>query len=83
MTGKLVKKNGEWVVRYDKNHDEVFYRFCPQTKVWSEKEEVKKFIHDNIEVEFSLIVNGSYDDINELFVKEFCAKIKQVEHSTI
>ena len=25
MTGKLVKKNEEWVVRYDKNHDEVFY----------------------------------------------------------
>jgi hypothetical protein len=83
MTGKIVKKNGEWVVKYDKNHDEVFYILCPQTKLWTEKDEVKKFIHDNIEVEFYLVVNGFYDKVNEQFVKEFCARIKQVEHSTI
>jgi hypothetical protein len=83
MTGKLIKKNNEWVVKYDKNHDEVFYVLCPQTKIWSEREDVKKFIHDDIEVQFNLVVNGSYDKINEMFVKEFCAKITQVEHSTI
>lgn len=83
MTGILVKKNNQWVVKYNKNHDEIFYTLCEKSKLWSEKEEVKNFIHDNIEVEFSLVVNGSYDNINELFVKEFCAKITQVEHSTI
>lgn len=83
MTGILVKKNNEWVVKYDKNHDEIFYVLCEKSKLWSEKEEVKNFIHDNIEVEFSLVVNGSYDKINELFVKEFCAKITRIEHSTI
>ena len=56
---------------------------CPRTKIWSEREDVKKFIHDNIEVQFNLVVNGSYDKINEMFVKEFCAKITQVEHSTV
>lgn len=83
MDGILIKKNDEWVVKYNKNHDEVFYLLCPQTKIWSEREDVKKFIHDDIEVQFNIVVNGSYDKINEMFVKEFCAKITQVEHSTI
>lgn len=83
MDGILIKKNDEWVVKYNKNHDEVFYVLCPQTKIWSEREDVKKFIHDDIEVQFNIVVNGSYDKINEMFVKEFCAKITQVEHSTI
>lgn len=83
MDGILIKKNDEWVVKYNKNHDEVFYLLCPQTKIWSEREDVKKFIHDDIEVQFNIVVNGSYDKINEMFVKEFCGKITQVEHSTI
>ena len=83
MTGILVKTNGEWVVKYDRGHEVLFYRLDQQSKEWTKKDSVLKFIREGIEVQFNLVVNGSYDHENEIFVKEFSAKIKQIEHSTI
>lgn len=83
MTGTLVKKNGEWVVKYDRGHEVLFYQLDPQSEEWSKKDIVLKFIREGIEVQFNLVVNGSYDHKNQIFVKEFSAKLKQIEHSTI
>jgi len=83
MTGTLVKKNKEWVVKYDKGHEIVFYNLCKNSKIWSEKKDVKKFIKEGIEVEFSLITDSFYDKNKQQQAKEFCVKLLQIEHSSI
>lgn len=83
MTGTLVKKNKEWVVKYNRGHEIVFYNLCENSKTWSKKKDVKKFIKEGIEVEFSLITNGFYDKNKQQQSKEFCAKLLQIEHSSI
>ena len=30
MTGTLVQKNGEWVVKYDRSHEVLFYQLDPK-----------------------------------------------------
>ena len=54
-----------------------------ESKKWIEKKEVKKFIHENIEVQFNLVTKGFYDQNTETQVREFCAKLISIEHSTI
>ena len=83
MTGTLVKKNGEWVIKYDRGHEVVFYGLDPKSEVWSNKDEVKGFIHDGIEVDFNLITSGHYNEEKEYLVKEFHARIIYVNHETI
>jgi len=83
MTGLLIKRNNQWVVKYDRGHEVLFYEICEQSKIWTQKESVLKFLHENVEVEFNLIVRGSYDRNKQEQVREFCAKIILVEHSSI
>lgn len=83
MTGFLIQKDHLWFVKYHRNNEVIFYNICEESKKWTEKEEVKKFIHDDIEVQFNLVTKGFYDKITETQVKEFCAKIILIEHSTI
>lgn len=83
MTGTLVKKNDEWVIKYDQGHEIVFYGLDENSKKWSQKEGVKKFIHDGIEVDFSLITSGVYSEKDEHIVKEYLAKIQYVNHETV
>lgn len=83
MTGKLVKKNQEWIVEYDRGHEVLYYGLDSKSQEWSKKSDVKKFIKEGIEIEFDLVVTGFYDETKKYLVKEFSAKIKRVEHSTI
>lgn len=83
MTGLLVKKQNSRTVKYDRGHEVIFYDICKESKKWTEKKEVKKFIHENIEVQFNLVTKGFYDQNTETQVREFCAKLISIEHSTI
>ena len=83
MTGTLVKKNDEWYVKYDRGHEVLFYSLDQDGKKWSKKEGVVKFIHEGIEVDFTLITSGEYSEERELIVKEFYAKILHINHNTI
>ncbi len=44
---------------------------------------VLKFLHEGIEIDFTLITSGHYDDKEETVVKEFSAKIQYINHETI
>ena len=83
MTGTLVKKNDEWYIKYDRAHEVLFYQLDENSKRWSNREGVKKFIHDGIEVHFSLITSGQYNEEQESIVREFQAKILYINHETI
>jgi len=83
MTGTLVQKNDEWYIKYDRAHEVLFYQLEDNSKRWSNREGVKKFIHDGIEVDFSLITSGQYKEEQESIVKEFHAKILYINHETI
>jgi hypothetical protein len=83
MTGTLVKKNDEWYIKYDRAHEVLFYQLDENSKRWSNREGVKKFIHDGIEVDFSLITSGQYNEEQESILREFQAKILYINHETI
>ena len=83
MTGHLIKHNEDWAVKYDDNGILKLYPFCPETKKWSQKPEVKKFIKEDIEVLFDFIITGEYCKIKEQMVKNCFAKIKKIEHETL
>ena len=83
MTGTLVQKDGNWVVKYERGHDSVFYKLDKDGEDWSKKYTVKKFIHEGIEVDFTLITSGHYNEKEESVVKEFSAKIQYINHHTI
>lgn len=83
MTGTLVQKKGDWVVKYDRGHDSVFYKLDKDGEEWSKRYAVKKFIHEGIQIDFTLITTGQYDEKEESVVKEFSAKIQYINHETI
>jgi hypothetical protein len=83
MKGILVKKNGEWMVKYDDNGDIKLYPLCPDTKKWSEIPTVENYIKENIEVVFDYIVKGEYCETKEQMVKNYFAKIKRIEHESL
>lgn len=83
MTGTLVQKNGDWVVKYDRGHDSVYYKLDKDGEEWSKRDAVKKFIHEGIQIDFTLITTGQYDEKEESVVKEFSAKIQYINHETI
>lgn len=83
MKGILVKKNGEWMVKYDDNGDIKLYPLCPDTKKWSERPTVENYIKENIEVVFDYIVKGEYCETKEQMVKNYYAKIKRIEHESL
>ena len=83
MTGTLAKKNGEWVVKYDRGHEVVFYELDQDAKNWSKRIGVMNFIHEGIELDFTLITSGQYSEEQESIVKEFHAKILHINHDTI
>ena len=83
MTGTLVKKNDEWHIKYDRGHDVVFYELDQDCKNWTKRTGVINFIHEGIEVDFSLITSGHYNEEQESIVKEFHAKILHINHETI
>ena len=78
MTGHLIKHNEDWAVKYDDNGILKLYPFCPETKKWSQKPEVKKFIKEDIEVLFDFIITGEYCKIKEQMIKNCFAKIKKL-----
>ena len=83
MTGALAQKNGEWVVKYDRGHEVLFYQLDPKSDEWTKKTAVQRFIKEGIEVDFSLITSGEYSEEKESLVKEFYAKILYINHHTI
>ena len=83
MTGSLAQKNEEWVVKYDRGHEVLFYQLDPKSDEWSKKNAVRRFIKEGIEVDFSLVTTGEYREEKESIVKEFYAKILYVNHHTI
>ena len=83
MTGTLAKKNGEWVVKYDRGHEVVFYELDKNSKDWSNRSGVIKFIREGIELDFTLITSGQYNEEQESIVREFHAKILHINHDTI
>ena len=83
MTGHLIKHNEDWAVKYDDNGILKLYPFCPETKKWSQKPEVKKVIKEDIEVLFDFIITGEYCKIKEQMIKNCFAKIKKIEHETL
>ena len=83
MTGKLTLKNGNWVVKYDRGHEVLFYQLDPKSDEWTKKNAVQRFIKEGIEVDFSLITSGEYSEEKESLVKEFSARILYVNHHTI
>lgn len=83
MTGTLVLKNGEWVIKYDIGHEVFYYSLDSKSKEWSIRDGVQKFIHEGIEVDFSLVITGQFSEEKEQITKEFSAKILHINHETI
>lgn len=81
MTGYLTQTLGEWMVRHEK--DDKLYPLCPETKKWSEKSEVKRYLKENIEVVFDFIINGEYCETKQEMIKNYFVKIKRIEHESI
>jgi hypothetical protein len=81
MTGYLTQTLGEWMVKHDK--DEKLYLICPDTQKWSKRTETQKFLKEGIEVVFDFVIKGEYCETKEEITKNYFAKIKQVEHSSI
>jgi hypothetical protein len=51
--------------------------------VWANNPLTQKFIKEDIEVVFSLIVKGEYCETKEMLLKNYQAKITSVDHETI
>ena len=83
MTGTLVQKENKWVVKYDRGHDIVFYNLNPISEDWSKKDSVKKFINEGIEVDFSIITSGEYNEKIQSLVKDYYAKILSINPESI
>ena len=83
MTGVLVKKNGGWIIQYDKGHEILFYELDQNCKEWSKRKSVTKFIHEGIEVDFKLITSGFHNKEQNYIVKEYNAVILHINHETI
>jgi hypothetical protein len=81
MTGYLTQTLGEWMVKNEK--DEKLYPLCPETQKWSKKTETQNFLKEGIEVVFDFVIKGEYCETKEEITKNYFAKIKQVEHSSI
>ena len=81
MTGYLTQTLGEWMVRHEK--DDKLYPLCPETQRWLEKPGTQKIIKENIEVVFDFIIKGEYCETKEEMIKNYFAKIKQVEHQSL
>jgi hypothetical protein len=81
MTGYLTQTLGEWMVR--RREDDKLYPLCPQSQEWSKRPETQKFLKENVEVIFDFIVKGEYCETKEEMTKNYFAKIKQVEHSSL
>ena len=81
MTGYLTQTLGEWMVR--RREDDKVYPLCPQSQEWSKRPETQKFLKENVEVIFDFIVKGEYCETKEEMTKNYFAKIKQVEHSSL
>ena len=81
MTGYLTQTLGEWMVR--RREDDKVYPLCPQSQEWSKRPETQKFLKENVEVVFDFIVKGEYCETKEEMTKNYFAKIKQVEHSSL
>jgi hypothetical protein len=63
--------------------DEKLYPLCPETQKWSKKTETQNFLKEGIEVVFDFVIKGEYCETKEEITKNYFAKIKQVEHSSI
>jgi hypothetical protein len=81
MTGYLTQTLGGWMVKHEDN--EKLYPLCPESQEWSKKPETQKFLKENIEVVFDFLVKGEYCETKEEIIKNYFAKIKQVEHSSL
>jgi hypothetical protein len=81
MTGYLTQTLGEWMVKNES--DEKLYPLCPETQKWSERTETQNFLKEGIEVVFDFVIKGEYCETKEEITKNYFAKIKQVEHSSI
>ena len=81
MTGYLTQTLGEWMVR--RREDDKLYPLCPQSQEWSKRPDTQKFLKENVEVVFDFIVKGEYCETKEEMTKNYFAKIKQVEHSSL
>ena len=81
MTGYLTQTLGEWMVRHEK--DGKLYPLCPETQKWVEKPGTQKIIKENIEVVFDFIIKGEYCETKEEMIKNYFAKIKQVDHQSL
>lgn len=81
MTGYLTQTLGEWMVKNEK--DEKLYPLCPETQKWSKRTETQNFLKEGIEVVFDFVIKGEYCETKEEITKNYFAKIKQVEHSSI
>ena len=83
MTGTLIQKDGEWVVKHIKDGGEYLYPLCPKTTDWVLQRSTKSFIKEGIEVIFTLIVKGEYCETKEMLLKNYQAKIVSINHETI
>ncbi len=81
MTGYLTQTFGEWMVKH--SMDDKLYPFCPETKNWSTRPEIQKFLKENLEVVFDFVIKGEYCETKEEMIKNYFAKIKRVEHDSI
>jgi len=81
MTGYLTQTLGEWMVRHEK--DDKLYPLCPDTQKWLDKPETQRFLKENIEVVFDFLIKGEYCETKEEMIKNYFAKIKQIEHESI
>jgi hypothetical protein len=63
--------------------DKKLYPLCPETKKWSTRPEIKKFLKENLEVVFDFVIKGEYCETKEEMIKNYFAKIKRVEHDSI
>jgi hypothetical protein len=81
MTGYLTQTLGKWMVRHKK--DDKLYPLCPDTQKWLDKPETQRFLKENIEVVFDFLIKGEYCETKEEMIKNYFAKIKQIEHESL
>ena len=51
MEGKLDKLENEWLIRYVKNNDIVYYDLCDESKKWANKDNIAKILNIDDQVD--------------------------------
>ena len=83
MTGKILKKEDQWVVEYDNGSEVKTYNLCEETLNWVKKHSLDNVFENTKTVDFDIVVKGEHCPTKEMLIKNYCAKIRLIDFDTI